>query len=473
METRPLPIFSKTYRNVDGVELKDATARLVSAFRTETGGIRSFPGLASFADLGLGDYGVDGVFWWSHRSCAIAVSNGRTFKIEYDGISVTTTDLTTATLLPDRRVSFATDGTTLYMANGGSIIYTDGTANTEIMGDVDAPTTANDVAYLDTYLLANVANTKRFQFSQVLDASSWDALDFASAIGAPDNLTALKVFEREVFLFGPDSIEIWENDGANPFSRVAGGYIESGCIAPKSILWDEQSIYWLDDHRMFMRMDGRRPVPMSTPFDKIIQGFDDVSDCTSDRIVILGKEFLVWHFPAAELTLLYNKSIQDWSELGYWYPDTNTYQRWLGNCHVYCPDWNVHLVGSRQTSDLFSLDENTYTDNGNPIRWYWQSGHMNHGTSKAKRGEEIRFTLKAGHTTSPTVAPTITVKWKDDNRFERTGREMSLGVQGETDIVRRIFRTGTYRTRQYEMYSADAVEIVVASAEEDFTVLNR
>jgi hypothetical protein len=56
-----------------------------------------------------------------------------------------------------------------------------------------------------------VVGTGQFQAGGLYAGSAWDALDFATAEGLPDNLISLIASQRELVLGGDKSIEIWFN----------------------------------------------------------------------------------------------------------------------------------------------------------------------------------------------------------------------------------------------------------------------
>ena len=242
MELR-VPIFQPVYRNVHGDELSDQNHLLMDGYLDERGYTNRRPGLSSFLDLGLGaNNAVSGLFWWSQKGYAIAVSAGNIYKVEFTAGVASKTDLTGDALTSGQPVTFATDGTYVFIAADGRVVYTNGTASTAYLADADAPTTVSHVAYLDGYILANKVNSNTCYFSQVNDSLDWPALSFFSAAGDPDYVDALEVLNREILLLGPETMEVWENDGETPFSRVPGGFIQRGCIAPASIARIEDSL---------------------------------------------------------------------------------------------------------------------------------------------------------------------------------------------------------------------------------------
>ena len=131
-------------------------------------------------------------------------------------------------------VSMADNGTQIFIAaNPDGYIYNTATDSFAQITDPDFPG-AVTVGYLDGYFVFNEPNSQRVWVTALLDGTSIDPLDFASAEGSPDGLVSLIIDHREAWLFGTNSVEVWYNSGEAdfPLSRIQGAYNEIGCIAP-------------------------------------------------------------------------------------------------------------------------------------------------------------------------------------------------------------------------------------------------
>jgi hypothetical protein len=312
--------------------------------------------------------------------------------------------------------------------------------------------------------------TNKFYWADVNNGTSWNALSFASAAGSSDLLTSLKVYNREIYLFGQRSIEIWENDGATPFSRIPGGFIQSGCCAGYAIIEDENSLYWLDSNRRLVRFAGKSVERLSTKFDKELQGLSNVSDAVAFKIDIDGNLFFIFNFRLANRTLVYNVTADDWCEWAQWIYASAQYERWVGNCYCYPEKWGLRLMGRRDNLVIANLSKEYTTDDGDPIRLARTTGHIDYGTSRMKQCNEMRFRAKRGVGYNG-AEPKLMVRYKIDNRTWSNQKEFSLGKVGEYDIVVRDIRRNQFRTKQYEFSATDAVDIVFSQAEEDIEVL--
>lgn len=478
MPTVKIPIFSGVTKNVEGIEANEQNLYLMDGYLSGTQEVstRARPGNEVIKELfeytstfPPDGYGIQGLFWWEDQQALMAVYDGRIYKLSKSGGVFSSVNLTGGfSLTSGNPVSFATDGTYCFMAAGGAIQYTDGTATAQVIADVNAPTSVTHIAWLDGYLLANNSD-KRFYWSDVNNSLSWAATSFASSAGNPDNVTALYVRDREIYLLGPQSLEIWQNDGVNPFSRIGGGFRQRGIIAPHSVVDTTKGIMWIDDQRRFVLFSGRGPEPISTGYDKEIQSLSTVADCKAFSLNIRGEEFALFSFPTANKTLVFNVSNGTWSEWGAWDSATGSYNRYRIQNAVFCPAWGDIIGGSREDSTVHRISPDLYSDDSEPIRTQRITGHLDYGTSRRKLSNEIRIRVKRG--SGEMTDPKLVLRWKNDNKSWSREVYIDLGNSGETEIVKRILRTGIYRTRQYELTCSDAVPLLFADAEEDVEIL--
>lgn len=471
MPTTKLPIFSPVQKGVDGIELSDENFSLFDGYRTLNGGTTKRPGSKALftASAALG-VGVDGLFYWAEKDVVMLCGGGDIYQLTYISNTPVVTKLTSSPLLNQGTpVSMTVDGTNFYAANGGRIVYTPVSGVPAYIADLDAPTTVTQIAFLDGYIMA-IDGSNKFYWSDVNAGTSWNALSFATAAGSPDLISALKVYNREIYLFGQRTIEVWENDGTTPFSRVPGGLIQSGCSSPSAVIEDENSLYWLDENRRLVKFTGKSVERLSTRFDRELQSLAKVSDAIAQKIQIDGYVFFVFTFPFDNRTLVFNQTVEDWGEWGRWDLADAEYKRWIGSAYCYAEKWGVHLIGRRDSLIVSELARKYTGDDADLIRLARVTGHIDNGTSKIKQCNEMRFRAKRGAGLSDRT-PKLMLRYKLDNRTWSNIKEFSLGNVGEYEIVLRDLRRHQYRTKQYEFSATDAVEVVFSNAEEDVEVL--
>jgi len=473
-ELKEVPLIGQPFENVEEMQLSQWAATVVDYVPVVVEGklqIQKRPGLTEWLDLGT-SAPVDGCYWFDRQRCAIVVSAARVFKIT-DGAG-TITELTGSTALrPSSPVSFASDDTRVFMANGSNIVYTDLSTLTT-MADGDAPTDVTHLAVLDKYLLANDGGTGRIYFSDVNALTTWTALGFFEAESQYDDVVAIGEGFREIIALGRESVEFWANDGVTPFSRIPGSAQPFGTEAAASLAKVGDTWIWLSDKRRLVTMNGRQVVPVSTPYDRVIQSYQSVDDAVGYTVSMDGMPIYLLNFPTARQTLAYNYEAKLWHKWGYWDLDRGEYRRFRGGAYCYARSWNQHLVGDHQNGLLYLAARGTYTDNGNPIRSLLRTGHIDHGIYLEKLSHLFRLKCKRGAGNSDVANPQIMLRRRVNNGAQWSQeRWRSLGRVGEHEIFLDWRRNGKYRSCQYELVHSDASDCVISGAQELVTQLVR
>lgn len=468
----PLPVLYS--RTLDDSGLPDAVgARLVDGYVENLTGmsqpnIRKRFGLTLFCDL-ESSAPVDGLYWWDAKGVVIAVSGGNVFKVSSsDG---NCSSVTGDALSVIGHTTFADNGSYIVMASGGRMITYDNSSPTAFMADADAPTAVSHVGYMDRYILANVYGTTRFQWSDVNAPLTWTSTSYADPESKPDILLALHIGWREITLFGKESIEIWYNDGTNPFSRLEGAYVERGCAAAHSIVNAGGVWVWLDHERRISMLEGRTVKLISGPYDGLIRNINSVADAYANFISIGGHAFYLLTFPSENLTVAYDLATDSWAEWGYWDNTTGVHQAWLGKSYCYATRWQFHLVGDRTTGKIYKLDISSFLDCCNEIRTVIRTGQVSHGTLKNKRSDSLLMRCKRGVGGVGEDEPVAEVRWRNDNGNWGKIQRVGLGKIGEREMVKKLSRLGMYRARQYEIIHSAESDFVISDLEEEVEVL--
>lgn len=270
------------------------------------------PGLEKFTTVGDGP--IRGMAEMAGN--LYVVSGRQVFKVTSAGVA---TELTgPGNLISDGdAVTMAENGTQMVIVtpeDGKGWIATS-TTFAEIT-DADFPD-ASSVTFMDGFHIVSQKDSTRFYISALNDATSWDALDYASAEGSPDNLVRAIRVGLQVWLFGERSTEIWGNSGAAdfPFERVSGAFVERGCIARDSVASQLGTVFWLGEDRVVYRSDGFQPVRVSThAIEQAIAGYSAITDAVGSVYEQEGHVFYVLSFPTAGETFIYDLSTQLWHE---------------------------------------------------------------------------------------------------------------------------------------------------------------
>ena len=258
-------------------------------------------------------------------------------------------------------------GVTMYGLNFSVLPSTDG-----------AFSGANTVDIIDNYFVYNNPTTQQFGASDLLSPIS-PPLSFSLKDGAPDDLVALIVDHREIYLMGEISSEVWTDVGAVPFpfQRIPGTSTQHGIAAPFSISRLGNSFAYVSRNNrgqsQIMQMQGYIPQRISTHAVENTLVNKYVGDAISWTYQLEGHEVFVVTFPSLELTWAFDATTQMWHKWLYT-TDKNEYQRHRGNC---CAVFQgLVIIGDYENGKLYELDKNNYTDDGQNIRRLRRAPHL-------------------------------------------------------------------------------------------------
>jgi hypothetical protein len=331
---------------------------------------------------------------------------------------------------------------------------------------------AGMVGYLDGYFLFTRPLTDQFYLFQSGNPP-YDALDTASAEGAPDKLVALAILHREVWLLGTTTMEVWYNAGTAdfPFARMQGGVIDTGCLAPHSVAIMNEQLYWVGGNQrggaVVMRAKGYMPEPISThAVSAALQGYARVDDALAYTYQQDGHAWYILTFPEANVTWAFDAATELWSERSFWNAPRARHDR--HRVHTHCMAWGRHLVGDHESGQLYWLDTQAYSDGGAPLRRevelppVYDQDHL--GLVAHKR-LQLDMDVGVGTPSGQGVDPQVMLTWSSDGGQTWTPEHWRpLGRIGET--LRRVqwWQLGAARDRRYRVAMSDPVPFTLLSA---------
>ena len=339
-------------------------------------------------------------------------------------------------------VSMADNGVQLFIAcNGPSFIYNRLTNAFGPINDIDFPG-AVTVGYLDGYFVFNEPNSQRIWVTELLDGTSIDPLDFASAEASPDRAVALLIDHKEAWIFGNNSIEVWYNSGAAdyPLTPIQGAFNEVGCVAPYSVAKLDNGIFWLGaDARgqgIIYRANGYQAVRISThAVEWHIQRYGNLSDALAYTYQQDGHSFYVLIFPEANATWVFDVATSLWHERAGWV--NGAFTRHRSNCQMSFN--NEIVVGDFQNGNIYALDLDVFKDYDQPQRWLRTWRALPTGQNNLKRTAQHTLQLD---TESGGVAPTelINVRVVDtttgeDFLLQEDSDDILIEVPGPPDVI--------------------------------------
>ena len=471
------PILGSSYvaRSINAADnrMVNLFPEIVPEGGKEPGFLNRAPGLQFQQTIGTGPIRA----LWAHQtngSDFYVVSGTEFYKVT--GLTATPTKLGDVT--GTGPVSIADNGTQIFLAcNGPSYIYNEVTNVFARITDPDFPG-AVTVGYLDGYFVFNEPNSQKIWVTELLDGTSVDPLDFASAEGSPDGLVAVNVDHREAWLFGTDSIEVWYNAGQAdfPLTRIQGAFNEIGCVAAFSIAKLDNGLFWLGtDARgqgIVYRANGYTGVRVSThAIEYAIAQYGNISDAIAYTYQQEGHAFYVLTFPSANATWVYDVATQAWHERAGWNTAIGEFTRHRSNCQ--CNFGGNTVVGDYENGNIYTLDLDVYADNGGIQKWLRSWRALPTGQNNLKRTAQHSLQLDCesgtGLITGQGSDPEIMLRWSDDGGHTWSNEHLSkMGKIGE--YYRRVFwrrlgMTLKLRDRVYEVSMTDPVKTAIMGAE--------
>ncbi len=330
----------------------------------EPGGLYGTPGLDLLATIGAGPWRglrtVNGTLYGVSGASLYRINSGFTGNI--------VGTLATAT----GPVGMVNNSTQLLLVDGQQAYAYD--TNTSVFDVVGLPFTgAGPVvcAYQDGFGLINEAGTQQWWQSNLNDMFVWGGLNFSSADGQPDPIVSMIDKNREVWLFGASTTEVWINAG-NPnfaFQRLQGVFEESGIVAPYSAAVAGDSVLWLArsarGQGQVMQSRGYQVGPVSTAaVTRAIQSYERIDDAIGYCYQQESHTFYVLTFPTADATWCLDINDGLWHERP-WFENAY-FHRHRSNCFA---AFNGQLVvGDWENGNLYAFNLDTYTDAGQPIK---------------------------------------------------------------------------------------------------------
>jgi hypothetical protein len=334
------------------------------------------------------------------------------------------------------------------------------------------------VDVVDNYNIYNEPGTQNWACTDLGSSLSTQAL-YGTADGSSDLLVTLIVNQRQVYLIGEVTTEVWTDVGnviagitSFPFQRVPGTSSQSGIVAKYSLArLGETFACVAKDNRgaaTIEKMEGYTWVRISTHAVEQSLLNSVVSDAIAYTYQIEGHEMYVVTFPSVGeygLTWVYDLSTKSWHKWLSWDSNLAVYKRHRSNCAAFFA--NKNIVGDFENGKIYSLDNAVYTDDGNTIRRLRRAVHLTQDLQRQYFDSfQIQFQPGVGLNTGQGNDPQAMLRWSNDGGSTFSNEHwVSIGKIG--NYVNRALwrRLGWSRDRIFEVVISDPVKTVIVSAE--------
>jgi hypothetical protein len=448
-----LPVHSYRLRSLpaSGARLVNCYAEPLPAGAKTPVLLTRAPGLSTWTTVG------DGPIVAMHAALGLlfVVSGSKLYSVTSAGVATERGTIGT----PDN-VDIDSNGSSVVVVNEPNAYYWDGSTFGQITDTDFTSRGAGDVEFIDNYLLFREPDSGRFFGSDLASATSYDALNFATAEGFPDDLVGLKVDRRQVILLGSETTEIYDNTGRSgfPFERTIGGFMPTGCLNGRTVAANDQTVLWLANDKTVRALAGNTAVRVSTHAVEQFIATATVDEASAFAYSIDGHNFYVLSFPEGAWS--YDSTTNEWHE-------RQTYDRddWVPSCSARA--FGLDLLGSSVDNKIGSVSPTTYTEYGTTQRMEWTYQPI-YAENRLAFHDRLEIVLETGVglTSGQGSDPEIMLSYSDDGGITWTSLpNRKLGQIGEYRKRVVWHRLGAARQRVYRCAISDPVKVAVTDTQ--------
>lgn len=425
--------------------------------------LRSTSGLELFSVAGTGP--VRGGIESQDR--AFFVSGEKFYEIDNAGVETERGTLDTSV----SRVDMEENPTQIMITdNEYGYIFNKTTNTFTKITDVDFPV-PSDLTFQDGYFIVTEAETSKFYISSLNDGLTWAALDFTTVESSPDNLVGLKSDSANLWLFGTKTTEVYQNTGNATFSfqRIRGAIVETGCAAQQTIQEIDNALFWLgtdeNGDAILWKSNGYNAQRISTqPIERKIAESSNISESYAWVYHERGHAFYVLQVKGLNTTLVLDVATGLWHERAYRNPALFETEQHRGSCHIFFKQ--KHLVGDRQSGNIYRMSLDIYTDNGDPIVRERTSPHYDEEKRLITHAQfELDMEVGVGTQTGQGQTPKIMMQYSDDGGHTWSSELWrDIGAVGKYKTRVKWNKLGRSRDRVYRVSTSDPVFVQINEA---------
>lgn len=324
-------------------------SRLVNCYRVANGDalyLRAVPGMTQMADL-------SDVFLRALEEIngtLYAVHGGKLASVASDG-TITTLS---ASVTDSAQTTIAGNNGAVAVASGGSYAVWNGvTLSSPATG---AFSSVGSVEFFEQRTFISELNGRRVSWSDVADATTFDALNFATAESRDDDIVRIMALGGVLWVFKQTSIEIWGGDGAGGYAILPGRVIDRGIKDFSLLTRIPGGAFFIGNDGVAYLAAGDNIQPVST--QAVMTAIDEKTPTHCLYYEDRGQKFAAIRF-SDRAAWVYDLSTQEWHERA----QGETLQPWQAITAARA--YGKQIVGTTQAV-LCELDR-TQTDFGDPM----------------------------------------------------------------------------------------------------------
>lgn len=322
-----------------------------------------------------------------------------------------------------------------------------GTSVTELTTEANnfPDTGAESVCYIDGYYVFAAKFGQSFFLSKLLDATTFDSLDYTSISTTSDFIQRVVTHNGELWLFNASSIQVWYDTGNAdaPFRPRAGGVIPHGIGSNKTIVELDGSLFFLGVDKVVYRTQGYQALRVSDhALEEALADYDGgyLRDLSACGFMHNGHAFYAIALPKIGTTFVYDCETKLWHERS---SSADGNGRWVVNT---ASQLGARLLmGDGTNGNVYHHGTLFTTDNSvQVLREATLPALVTHGKREFMNRLEVE--MEVGTYGAP---QTVSLDWSDDGglNWRAAPRTLGTGDLGATKTRVATTRLGAFRQR--------------------------
>lgn len=388
------------------------------------------PALDLFTTLDNGPIG--GVFQQAgtFNGDYIVVTGGAVYRLTQNGVATLLGSIGTAA-----RCIIAGSADRVIIATGGVPYSTDGVTMTAIV--MPSGENVTSVEFLNNYFILTVAETQRY-FYIAPGETNPDALSFAPAEHAPDDISVCKRLGDELWFFGDASTEVHIPTGVSdlPFKRISGRLYDTGTANRYTLAATDNSLFWVGTDWKVYRAAASPQRISDHGIEEALRRNGRNDNLSAWAFAIDGHTF--YCLTIGDIGTFVHDAENPGSWLHWYTYGRDTWRAWIGTPGHSAPV----LCGDDTNGKLYLLDPTLNEDDGVTMVRQVVGGVQVLG--KPVRCDSVVLYGAVGWTENVDEEPFVEINFSDNQGASVDGPwiQMSMGRQGDYNAVMSAWQLG-------------------------------
>lgn len=334
---------------------------------------------------------------------------------------------------------------------------------------------SNVVCEIDGFFIFAKPDSQTFYTSPLYwnGVTAFDGTFFALKDDAHDNIVTMIEQNRELWLIGEETTEIWYMQGGAyfPLGRLQGTMQQQGCAATFSVARFTKGLIWLGrserGNNQVLAYSGYQAEPISTPaLEYQLNQYAYVGDAQAHVYTEEGHAFYVLTFPAANATWVYDLTMGEWHQRASFDSATGEFNRQRANRIMNFQ--NMIIAGDYVSGQIYWQTRTVYVDGDHLLVGVRRAPHFwDHDDRARIRYNRLQVEFKPGSApaTGTYANPQAILSWSDDGG-QTFGNDhySSIGLIGQTKNRCIWRRLGIARDRVFQLTVSDPVNRDITGA---------